>query len=179
MALWGLQARANSQRDQTVTQTEHQPLSGVTVCLGGHLVKPSSVTPSISPGTGWAPWKPQRRGRGLLVTCFLVACHRHGQGWQWGLRKVARMKREESLQSWPWGAGGDGTRLWVTMQGGICYSVVQRCHSFIHQSFNECLLSTGCWWLILVILAIWETEIRRTGFEASPGKLLVRTPSPK
>jgi hypothetical protein len=63
--------------------------------------------------------------------------------------------------------------------GGICYSVVQRCHSFIHQSFNECLLSTGCWWLILVILAIWETEIRRTGFEASPGKLLVRTPSPK
>jgi hypothetical protein len=39
----------------------------------------------------------------------------------------------------------------------------------MNPTFKE-LVSVGCWWLRPIILAMWEAEIRGSGFKASPSK---------
>jgi hypothetical protein len=37
----------------------------------------------------------------------------------------------------------------------------------------------GCWWLMSVILASWETEIRRIAVQGQLRQIIFKTPSPK
>jgi hypothetical protein len=56
--------------------------------------------------------------------------------------------------------------------------VVQFSPSYIERS---CLKKTiaRCWWLMSLILAIWEAEIRRITNQGQSRKIVCKTPSPK
>jgi hypothetical protein len=47
------------------------------------------------------------------------------------------------------------------------------------RSYNLKRFTARCWWLMPVILATWETEIRRIMVQGQPRKIVRKTLSPK